>query len=878
MADDPNQQLPLDNIGPGAANVQPVNIEDEMRRSYLDYSMSVIIGRALPDIRDGLKPVHRRILYAMHDMGVLHNRKHMKCAGVVGECLKKYHPHGDSAVYDAMVRLAQPWSLRYPLIDGQGNFGSVDGDPPAAYRYTESRMSEIAEELLADIDKDTVDFVANFDDTTVEPMVLPTRIPNLLINGSDGIAVGMATKIPPHNLTEIVDACITLVNNPHATLADLLKFVQGPDFPTGGFIHGRSGINEAYRTGRGRFLMRAKAAIEHVTKDKDAIVVTEIPYQVNKANLIKRIAELVNDKVIDEISDVRDESDRDGMRIVIELKRGCEPQIVLNQLFKHTSMQESFSMIFLAVVNNQPKEMGLVQAIQHFVDHRIDVVRRRTAYLLMKAREREHVLEGYQVALDRVDDVIRIIRGSENRAEARTNLVDYFSGKTVTVSEGKTGQGKPASLKGTVPTTLTRPFDAVQADAILELQLHRLTRLSIDEILKEMAEVRSRIAEYESILASEKKLRNVIVKELEEIKKKYGDERRTIIQDEAAELSLEDLIADEQVAVTLSHSGYLKRTPISTYRQQRRGGTGRKGMSTREEDFVERLFVASTHDYMLVFTNTGRVYWLKVYEIPELSAAGKGKAIANLVSLQPGENVRALLTVRDLEEEGKFVFFVTRSGTVKKTPLKDFSNVMSRGIIAIGIEKEDELVAANCTDGNQIIFLATHEGMAIRFDEENVRPMGRPAYGVRGMDLERGDYIVGMAVTPKERKKTKAGDADQSNLILSVTEAGYGKRTDVDEYRLQTRGGKGVINVKTTARNGKVVSIMLVNEKSEVMVISQFGKIIRIDTKNIREAGRSTQGVRLLHLEEGDRLAAASVIPPEEVVDNGNGESGVLVQ
>ncbi len=448
MADDPNQQLPLDNIGPGAANVQPVNIEDEMRRSYLDYSMSVIIGRALPDIRDGLKPVHRRILYAMHDMGVLHNRKHMKCAGVVGECLKKYHPHGDSAVYDAMVRLAQPWSLRYPLIDGQGNFGSVDGDPPAAYRYTESRLTEIAEELLADIDKDTVDFVANFDDTTVEPVVLPTRIPNLLVNGSNGIAVGMATNIPPHNLTEIVDACITLVNNPHATLADMLKFVQGPDFPTGGFIHGRSGITEAYRTGRGRFMMRAKAAIEHVTKDKDAIVVTEIPYQVNKSNLIKHIAELVNNKVIDEISDVRDESDRDGMRIVIELKRGCEPQIVLNQLFKHTSMQESFSMIFLAVVNGQPKEMGLVQAIQHFVDHRIDVVRRRTAYLLMKAREREHVLEGYQVALDRVDDVIRIIRGSENRAEARTNLVEYFSGKTVNVSEGKGTQNKPATLKG----------------------------------------------------------------------------------------------------------------------------------------------------------------------------------------------------------------------------------------------------------------------------------------------------------------------------------------------------------------------------------------------------------------------------------------------
>jgi len=880
MPDDPNQQLPLDPTRGG--DIRPINIEEEMKRSYLDYSMSVIIGRALPDVRDGLKPVHRRILYTMQQMGLAPNKATRKCARIVGDVMGKYHPHGNLAVYDALVRLAQSWSMRYPLIFGQGNFGSVDGDPPAADRYTEAKLAEVAMPLLDELDKDTVDFHPNYDDSEREPDVLPARFPNLLVNGSNGIAVGMATNIPPHNLTEIIDGCITLVNNPQATLADIMQFVQGPDFPTGGFIHGRSGIAEAYRTGRGRFMMRAKAAIEHVTKDKDAIVVTEIPYQVNKARLIERIAELVNNKVIDEISDIRDESDRDGMRIVIELKRGCEPQIVLNQLFKHTSMQESFSMIFLAVVNNQPKEMGLVQAIQHFLDHRIDVVRRRTAFLLQKARDREHLLEGYQAALDRVDDVIRIIRGSENRADARNNLVEYFSGKTVSVTEGKAGAGKAATLKGVTPASLTRPFDAVQADAILELQLHRLTRLSIDEILKELSEVRDRIAEYEAILGSEKKLRNVIVKELEEIKKNYGDERRTIIQDEAAEINLEDLIADEQVAVTVSHSGYLKRTPISTYRQQRRGGTGRKGMSTREEDFVEKMFVASTHDYMLVFTNTGRVYWLKVYEIPEISAAGKGKAIASLVSLQPGENVRALLTVRDLEEEGKFVFFATRAGTVKKTPLKDFSNVMSRGIIAIGIDKEDELVAANCTDGNQIVFLASHEGQAIRFDEADVRPMGRPAFGVRGMEMKRGDYVVGMAITPKERKKTKdAKDAEvESNLILSVTEQGYGKRTDVDEYRLQTRGGKGVINVKTTARNGKVVSILLVNEKSELMVISQFGKIIRIDSKNIREAGRSTQGVRLLHLEQDDHVAAASVIPPEEAAANGNGsgESGLLVQ
>ena len=875
MADDPNQQLPLD--GGRAGNIQPVNIEDEMRRSYLDYSMSVIIGRALPDVRDGLKPVHRRILYTMQQMGLQPNKATRKCARIVGDVMCKYHPHGNLAVYDALVRLAQDWSMRYPLIFGQGNFGSIDGDPPAADRYTEAKLAEVAMPLLEDLDKETVDFHPNYDDSEVEPDVLPARIPNLIVNGSNGIAVGMATNIPPHNLTEIVDACIMLVNNPHTTLADIMKFVQGPDFPTGGFIHGRSGIHEAYRTGRGRFVMRAKAAIEHLTKDKDAIVVTEIPYQVNKARLIERIAELVNNKVIDEISDIRDESDRDGMRIVIELKRGGEPQIVLNQLFKHTSMQESFSMIFLAVVNGQPKEMGLVQAIQHFVDHRIDVVRRRTAFLLQKARDREHILEGYQAALDRVDDVIRIIRGSENRVDARNNLVEYFSGKTITVFEGNASSRKLATLKGTEPKTLTRPFDAAQADAILELQLHRLTRLSIDEILKELADVRERIAEYEAILASEKKLRNVIVKELEEIKKHYGDDRRTVIQDEAAEINLEDLIADEQVAVTLSHSGYMKRTAISTYRQQRRGGTGRKGMSTREEDFVEQLFIASTHDYMLIFTNTGRVYWIKVYEIPELGAAGKGKAIASLVSLQPGETVRAVLAVRDLEEEGKYVFFATRSGTVKKTPLKDFCNVMMRGIIAINIDKEDELVAANCTDGNQIVFLASHDGLAIRFDEADVRPMGRPAYGVRGMDLQRGDYVVGMAVTPKVRTKDKEGE-EESNLILSVAEMGYGKRTDVDEYRLQSRGGKGVINVKTTARNGKVVSIMLVNEKSELMVISQFGKIIRIDTKNIREAGRSTQGVRLLHLEEGDRVAAASVIPPEETNGNGNGETPMLVQ
>ncbi len=866
MADEQNPQLPLggDGGGPGAANVQPINIEEEMRRSYLDYSMSVIIGRALPDVRDGLKPVHRRILYAMHDMGLLHNRKHMKCAGVVGECLKKYHPHGDSAVYDALVRLAQDFSLRYPLVDGQGNFGSVDGDPPAAYRYTEARMTALAEEMLADIDKETVDWAANFDDTTVEPSVLPTKFPNLLVNGSNGIAVGMATNIPPHNMTEIVEACIMLVNKPSTTLEEMMTVVQGPDFPTGAYINGRSGILNAYRTGRGRFVMRAKAAIEHINKEKDAIVITEIPYQVNKARLIERIAELVNDKVIDDIGDIRDESDREGMRIVVELKRGAEAQIVLNQLYKHTSMQESFSMIFLAVVNGQPKEMGLVQAIQHFIDHRIDVVRRRTAFLLAKAREREHVLEGYVTALDHLDAVITIIRASANRGEARDNLVTYFGGKKITINvTGKAPKVDPE-----------KPFTGKQADAILELQLHRLTRLSIDEILKELGEIRERITEYESILASDKKLRGVITKELQQIKEDYGDARRTIIQDEAKEIHLEDLIADEQVAVTVSHQGYLKRTAVTTYRQQRRGGAGRTGMKTREEDFVSHLFVASTHAYILIFTNTGRVYWLKVYEIPDVGAAGKGKHVGNLIALQPGEQVRAFLDVRDLEEENKYVFFVTRKGTVKKTALKDFSNVMSRGIIAIGIEKDDELVAAQSTDGQQIVFLASHDGMAIRFDEEDVRPMGRPAYGVRGMNLGEKDYIVGMAMTPKSgtptngktngKKKGQEEEKPVPNLILTVTENGYGKRTPVDEYRLTGRGGKGVINVKTTERNGKVVGILQVSEQSEAMLISQYGKIIRMGTDSIREAGRATQGVRLLNLEGGDKVAAAVVIPPEE--------------
>jgi DNA gyrase subunit A len=884
MPDDQNPELPLtppppgEGGNPGALNIQPVNIEEEMRRSYLDYSMSVIIGRALPDVRDGLKPVHRRILYTMQQMGLAPNRSTRKCARIVGEVMGKYHPHGNLAVYDALVRLAQPFAMRYPLVDGQGNFGSVDGDPPAADRYTEARLTRVAAALLEDLDKETVDFRPNYDGNEIEPDVLPTRIPNLLVNGSDGIAVGMATKIPPHNLTEIVDATITLVNNPATQLAEILQIVKGPDFPTAGIIHGKSGILEAYKHGRGRFMMRAKAAIETFNKDRQAIIVTEIPYQVNKARLIERMAQLVNDKIIDGVSDIRDESDRDGMRIVVELKRGDEPQIVLNQLFKHTSMQEGFSMIFLAVVNGQPKELGLIQAIQLFIDHRVDVVRRRTAFLLNKAKDREHILEGYLTALDHLDNVITIIRASANRADARENLIAYFGGKKIDINT--TGRAPKLDPE--------KPFTGIQADAILELQLHRLTRLSIDEINKELKSTRDNIADYESILGSEKKLRSVIIKELEEVKKLYGDERRTLIEDEAAEIQLEDLIADEQMAVTVSHSGYLKRTAISTYRNQRRGGQGRMGMKTRDEDFVEHLFIASTHAFLLIFTNTGRVYWLKVYEIPDVGAAGKGKHVGSLLALQPGETVRTILAVRNLEEEGKYVFFATRNGTVKKTDLKDFSHVRAGGIIAINIEKGDELVAARLTDGVQIVFLASHDGQAIRFEETDVRSMGRNATGVRGMNLSEKDYIVGMATTvkpdavlPPAPAKDAAEATDvvedvgkKGSLILSVTENGYGKRTAADEYRLTNRGGKGVINVKTTERNGKVVGIAQVTENAEVMLISQYGKIIRIESKFIRESGRSAQGVRLLNIEAGDRVAAAVVIPPEEEPTNG----GTLIQ
>src|SRR5271168_3970489 len=927
----PGGDGPTTPTGPGALYMNSINIEDEMRRSYLDYSMSVIIGRALPDVRDGLKPVHRRILYGMQEMGLQFNKKYTKSAKVVGHVMGNYHPHGDSAIYDTMVRLAQPFSLRYLLVDGQGNFGSVDGDSAAAMRYTESRLTRLAGEMLADIDSDTVDFTPNYDESSLEPTVLPARIPNLIVNGSSGIAVGMATNIPPHNLTEVANACIAVLSKDKTEIrSDLdlcLEHVKGPDFPTGGFIFGKSTIANAYRTGRGRFMMRAKCSIENISGGREAIIVNEIPYQVNKTKLMERIAELVNEGIITDIArdEFRDESDRDGMRIHIGLKRGAEHQIVLNQLHKHTQMQDSFSMIFLAVHNGQPKELPLDAAIRAFLDHRVEVVRRRTAFLLGKARDREHVLLGYQIALDHLDNVIKTIRQSGSRAEARENLFQYFSGKKInlrgTELRGVTLDPAKYGVDMTFSATGTLILSYKQIDAILELQLYRLTQLSIDELLKELAEVRDNITEFESILASPAKLRKVIVKELTEIRDKYGDARRTQIIDETAELQLEDLITDEQVAVTVSNTGYLKRTPISIYRQQRRGGTGRLGMKTREEDFVAQLIIDSTHAYLLCFTNTGRVYWLKVYEVPDVGAAGKGKAMASLVALQPGENVRAILPVRDLEEEGKFIFFTTRNGTVKKTPLRDFSNVMSRGIIAIGIDKDDELITARITDGQQVIFLATHEGMAIRFAEQDLRPMGRPAFGNRGISLRKGDYVIGAAVTPSNEARNKqrleraaqkgltnqveaaideaadsavatplelSGDPSELSapvlseeaqakldkldkqlgltpcLILSVSESGYGKRTDVDQYRLQSRGGKGVINMKATPKIGKVSSINLVDETSELMVISQFGKIIRIDTKSIRAAGRGTQGVKLLDLEDQDKVAAAVVIPPEE--------------
>jgi DNA gyrase subunit A len=823
----PPPQLPLGGDG-GGRDIVPINIEDEMRRSYLDYAMSVIVGRALPDIRDGLKPVHRRILYAMSEMGLTFNRAYRKCAGIVGEVLGNYHPHGDAPVYDALVRMAQDFSLRYPLIDGQGNFGSIDGDPPAAYRYTEARLSPIDTALLEDIDKETVDFRPNFDERRVEPEVLPTRVPNLLINGSSGIAVGMATNIPPHNLTEIINATIALIQNPNTPLAKILEMVPGPDFPTGGFILGRQGIVDAYTKGRGQLKLRARAAIERMGKDREQIIVTAIPYQVNKSRLIEHAAALVNDKKIEGISEIRDESDRDGMRIVFELKRGEQAEVILNNLYKNTQLQIGFGVIMLSIVNGQPRELGLADSIKFFIDHRLDVVRRRTDYELRKAREREHILLGFQKALDNIDEVIKLIRASKAPREARDSLMGTFA------------------------------FTEKQAQAIIELQLQRLTGMERQKIADELAELQRRIAEYIELLGSEKLLRDLIIKELKEVQKEYGDERRTEIIEDTGEIHLEDLVAVEDVAVTVTHGGYLKRTAVDTYRRQLRGGKGRIGMGTRTEDFVEYFLVGSTHSYLLIFTDRGQVFWLKIYEIPDAGTSGKGKHISNLINLQPGENVKGFLAVREFVP-GQFIVMATKDGVIKKCELTEFDNPMARGIRALTLDEGDELIAANLTGGNNYIFLGSHEGQAIRFNEHNVRPMGRPARGVRAMDLADGDYLVGMEVVEKE------------GLILSISELGFGKRTPIEDYRLTHRGGKGVINMKTTGKTGKVVAILSVKEDSDLMIVTKDGKIIRIEAGAIRETGRSTQGVRLVRMEEGDRVAAASVLPEAEPDPDKNG-------
>src|SRR5580765_6096600 len=863
----------------------PIDIEAEMRKSYLDYAMSVIIARALPDVRDGLKPVQRRILVAMNDLGLASNRGYRKCAKICGDTSGNYHPHGEAVIYPALVRQAQDFNMRYPLVDGQGNFGSVDGDPPAAMRYTEARLAKISEDILADLEKETVDFIPNFDQTREEPVVLPSRIPNLLVNGASGIAVGMATNIPPHNLREIVDAALLLIERPDATLNEVMKLVPGPDFPTAAYIAGREGIEAAYRTGRGSFTMRAKAAIEEIGKDRENIVVTEIPYQVNKKTLIERIADLAQSKKIDGIADVRDESSREGMRIVIEIKRGEEAQLVLNHLFKHTQMQESFGMILLSIVAGQPRELGLIPMIKLFIEHRVEVVRRRSAFELRKAREREHILVGYQIALDHLDDVIRIIRGSASRAEAKENLLKYFTEQAVTITEnGKSKKLEGVKLDGLEgePTTRSAPpgLTPIQVDAILELQLHRLTQLSVDEILKELKSIRERIAELEEILASEKKLKSVIVSELRDVQKSFGDDRRTQIVDKVDEIKLEDLIADTEMLITVSHAGYIKRTSTDTYRHQSRGGKGRIGAKTKEEDFVEHLFIASAHSYILLFTSKGRVYWLKVYELPEAAAATRGKAINNLVKLQEDEKLTALVAARDLEAADKFVFMATKNGTVKKSALVEFSNPRSTGIIAINLDAKDELIGAKLTDGKQMIFLASHEGQAILFRETEVRGMGRNAGGVNGMDLDKEDYVVSMdAVQPdfeiiaKERKKTTQNLEELENedikdslttLMLTVAEKGYGKRTALAEYRISSRGGKGVLNMKTTDRNGSVVATLQVTEESDVMIITEHGKVIRVHANEIREAGRSTQGVRLLKLDGDDSVAASAVLQEED--------------
>jgi DNA gyrase subunit A len=809
------------------ANKIPVNIEDEVRQSYMDYAMSVIIGRALPDARDGLKPVHRRALYAMYDLGNDWNRAYKKSARVVGDVIGKYHPHGDVAVYDTIVRMAQDFSMRYPLVDGQGNFGSVDGDPPAAMRYTEIRMARIAGEVLADLDKETVDFLPNYDETLKEPTVMPARIPNLLVNGSAGIAVGMATNIPPHNLGEVVDALVALIANPDLGVPELMQYVPGPDFPTAGFIHGKTAIREAYTTGKGILQLRARAVTETDKRTgRISIIVKEIPYQVNKARLIERMAELVNDKKIDGISDLRDESDRDGMRIVIELKKDAIPEIVLNQLYKLTPMQDSFGIIMLAIVDNRPKLLTLKDALKVFIGHRKDVVIRRTVFELRKAEERLHVLDGLKIALANLDAVIALIRQAQSPAAAKAGLMQQFQ------------------------------FSEIQAQAILDMRLQRLTGLEREKILAEHAETVKQIARYKEILNDEREVYKIIVEELREIKKLHADERRTQIVDETTDISIEDMIVEEDMAVTVSHEGYIKRNAATLYRAQRRGGRGKVGATTKEEDFVEHLFVASTHSYMLFFTTSGKVFWLKVHELPQGGRAARGKAIVNLLNLEKDEKISAFLPVREFQE-GRFVVFATKNGTVKKTDLMAYANPRKAGIIAISLDEGDEVIGVRLTDGQQEVILSTRMGQAIRFKEADVRPMGRGAGGVRGIALEEGDSVVGLDVV-------SAGAT-----LLDVAEKGFGKRTEMDEYRLTRRGGKGIITMKTTDRTGLVVGVRMVTDDDDIMLVTDGGKVIRTPVKGISVIGRNTQGVHLIDLAEGEKVVSIARLAEKEE-DEGN--------
>lgn len=810
--------------------VVPVTLEEEMKSSYIDYAMSVIVARALPDVRDGLKPVHRRVLFGMHELGLAYNRPYKKSARIVGEVLGKYHPHGDSAVYDSMVRMVQDFSLRYPLVNGQGNFGSVDGDSPAAMRYTEARLARIADEMLRDLDKNTVDFGANFDESLQEPLVMPSYLPNLLVNGASGIAVGMATNIPPHNLTEVIEGLVALIENPKLKSEDLMKYVKAPDFPTGGIIYGYEGVRDAYLTGRGRVVIRAKANIETLKNDRENIIITEIPYQVNKATLIEKIADLVRDGKITEISNIRDESDRDGMRVVIELKRDAQPAIVLNQLFKHTQMQVTFGVIMLALVNGAPKVLSLQETMMHFLDHRMEVLIRRTKYELEAAEKRAHILEGFIIALDNIDAVIDTIKKSKDVETAKTNLMKKFK------------------------------LSEIQAKAILDMRLQRLTGLERKKIEDEYKETIKLIERLRGILESEKKRKQIIKEELIAVKERYGDERRTEIIADYKEFSLEDIIAEEDVVVTISHQGFIKRFPVSGYRRQGRGGKGVTGAGTREDDFIEHMFVASTHQYILFFTDKGRCYWLKVHEIPEGGRTTKGRSIVNLLEKEKDDNITAFVAVKEFRDD-QYLVMVTEKGTVKKTVLSAYGNVRRGGINAINLVSGDRLIEVKMTDGNSDLVIGTRNGFAIRFNEKNVRDMGRTATGVRGVRLGKGDHVVGLLVIKR-----------QGVSILVVTEKGYGKRSDINDYRVTNRGGKGVITVKTTDKVGKMISMMEVTDKDELVIISTKGMVIRQSVKDIRVMGRNTQGVRVIRLNEGDSIADIARVVSEEEDINGNGD------